>query len=155
MNEPKKTCKTPLRETGCLGNPYFNGCLSIQFFNLPLTLPHPYPYPTHTPTPTPTLPLLSQLGHLCLPTPHCAEPVLLTGRHAAPEVTRCFSTPPDVLQDAMPRRGSLTLVPREVEEFPRGDKHFKHVPSPTYLIYLSPIDLYRKVLFKLYDRSNL
>ena len=26
-------CKTPLGETGCLGNSYFAGCLSIQFFN--------------------------------------------------------------------------------------------------------------------------
>ena len=29
-------------------------------------------------------------------------------------------------------------LPREVEDFPRGDKHFKHVPPPTYLIYFSP-----------------
>ena len=28
-------------------------------------------------------------------------------------------------------------LPREVEDFPRGDKYFKHVP-PTYLIYFSP-----------------
>ena len=25
----QKTCKTPLGETGCLGNPYFSGCLSL------------------------------------------------------------------------------------------------------------------------------
>ena len=30
------------------------------------------------------------------------------------------------------------LLPREVEDFPRGDKYFKHVPPPTYLIYFSP-----------------
>ena len=24
-------------------------------------------------------------------------------------------------------------LPREVEDFPRGDRHFKHVPPPTYL----------------------
>ena len=47
-----------------------------------------------------------------------------------------------------------TPLPREVEDFPRGDKYFKHVPLPTYLIYL-PEDLYRQVLFKLYDRLNL
>ena len=29
-------------------------------------------------------------------------------------------------------------LPREVEDFPRGDRYFKHVPPPTYLIYLSP-----------------
>ena len=27
---------------------------------------------------------------------------------------------------------------REVEDFPRGDNYFKHVPPPTYLIYFSP-----------------
>ena len=30
------------------------------------------------------------------------------------------------------------LLPSEAEEFPRGDKYFKHVPSLTYLIYFSP-----------------
>ena len=34
------------------------------------------------------------------------------------------------------------LIPREAEDFPRGDKHFKHVPLLTYLIYLSPKELY-------------
>ena len=29
-------------------------------------------------------------------------------------------------------------LPKEVEEFPRGDRYFKHVSPPTYLIYLSP-----------------
>ena len=29
-------------------------------------------------------------------------------------------------------------LPREVEDFPRGDKYFKHVPPPTYLIYFPP-----------------
>ena len=33
-------------------------------------------------------------------------------------------------------------LPREVEDFPRGDKHFKHVPPPTYLIYFSPKGVY-------------
>ena len=51
------------------------------------------------------------------------------------------------LRDAMPRQRSLytypTPIPREAEDFPRGDKHFKHVPPPTYLIYLSPKDLHR------------
>ena len=31
----------------------------------------------------------------------------------------------------------------EVEDFPMGDKHFKHVLPPTYLTCLSPKDLYR------------
>ena len=46
------------------------------------------------------------------------------------------------LQDVMPRQRSLSLIPREAEDFPRGDQHFKHVPPPTYLICWSPKDLY-------------
>ena len=33
-------------------------------------------------------------------------------------------------------------LPREAEDFPRGDKYFKHVVLPTYLIYFSPKGLY-------------
>ena len=40
------------------------------------------------------------------------------------------------LRDAMPRQRSLTLIPREAEDFPRGDNHSKHVPLPTYLAWL-------------------
>ena len=53
-------------------------------------------------------------------------------------------------QDVMPHQRSLTLLPREVEDFPRGDRHFKHVPLLTYLIYLSPKELYVLGLFKRY-----
>ena len=47
--------KTPLGETGCLGNPYIllTGCLGIQFFDSPLS--------QH-----------SQLCYLWLPTSQCA-----------------------------------------------------------------------------------
>ena len=34
------------------------------------------------------------------------------------------------------------LFPREVEDFPRGDKHFKHVPLLMYLIYFSSKGVY-------------
>ena len=34
------------------------------------------------------------------------------------------------------------LIPKEAEDFPRGDRDFKHVPPPTYLICLSPRELY-------------
>ena len=30
-------------------------------------------------------------------------------------------------------------LPREAEDFPRGDNHSKHVPLPTYLAWLQPI----------------
>ena len=51
------------------------------------------------------------------------------------------------LRDAMPRYRLLytypTPIPRKAEDFPRGDKHFKGAPPPTYSIYLSPKDLHR------------
>ena len=38
---------------------------------------------------------------------------------------------------------SLTLlIPREAKDFPRGDRHFKHVPPRTYLFCLSAKELY-------------
>ena len=43
------------------------------------------------------------------------------------------------LQDTMPHQRSPTLIPREAEDFPRGDNHSKHVPLPTYLGWLQPI----------------
>ena len=55
--------------------------------------------------------------------PRCDFHGSLTGRNTTPEVT--------------------DRIPGEAKDFPRGDKHFKHVPPPTYLIYLSPKDLYR------------
>ena len=47
---PLRLCKTPLGETGCLGNPYFllTGCLSIQFFDSPLTQSVRPPMVTYT-----------------------------------------------------------------------------------------------------------
>ena len=36
-------------------------------------------------------------------------------------------------------------IPREAEDFPRGDRHLKHVPPLTYLICLSPKELYMVV----------
>ena len=54
------------------------------------------------------------------------------------------------LQDTMPRHWSLTLLPREAEDFRRGDRHFKHVSPLTYLIYLAPKELYLLGLFKCY-----
>ena len=38
-------------------------------------------------------------------------------------------------------------IPREAEDFPRGDKHFKHVSPLTYLIYFSPKEYMWLVLF--------
>ena len=32
-------------------------------------------------------------------------------------------------------------LPREAEDFPRGDRYFKHVPLLKYLIYLSPKEI--------------
>ena len=46
-------------------------------------------------------------------------------------------------------------LPREAEDLPRGDRHFKHVPPLTYLICLSPKELYMVGLFKPYSCSDL
>ena len=40
----------------------------------------------------------------------------------------------------MPRQRSLTLIPRETEDFPRGDNHSKQLALPTYLAWLQPIN---------------
>ena len=91
-------CKTSLGEARCLGNFYFllTGCLSIQCFDSP----------RH-----------SQLGHLWLPTPHCAALVW----HA----------------NAMPSSGHQALptqpLPREAEDSPRDERHFKHVLPSTHI----------------------
>ena len=59
------------------------------------------------------------------------------------------------LPDTMPRQRSLTLIPRKAEDFPRGDRHFKHVFPLTYLICLSPKELYMVGQFKLNGCLNL
>ena len=48
------------------------------------------------------------------------------------------------LRDTMPRQRSLPLLPREAEDFPKGDRC-------TYLINLSPKELYVLGLFKRYS----
>ena len=67
-------------------------------------------------------------------------------RYATPEVTMCF--PPTLFAvSATDLRERFLffgvfyltlLMPWEAEDFPRGDRHFKHVPLLTDLIYLSP-----------------
>ena len=56
LGKPTNFNKTPLGKTGCLCNPYvlLTGCLGLQFFLFTSLSQH------------------SQLGHLWLPTPHCA-----------------------------------------------------------------------------------
>ena len=88
----QKTCKTPLGETGCLGNPYFPGCLSIQFSNLPLPLTQSIKLPMAT-YPSLSSPcvtcgtLCHAIGHQVLSHPLDDFPGCLTGRNATPEVT--------------------------------------------------------------------
>ena len=70
----------------------------------------------------------------------------LTGRYATPEVTHTlFPTQPFLpwvlrIWESVFYLG--LLIPREAEDFSRGDRHFKHVPSPTNLICLSPKESY-------------
>ena len=42
-------------------------------------------------------------------------------------------------RDTMPRQRSLTLLPRETEDFHRGGNHSKHMPPLTHLAWLQPI----------------
>ena len=51
------------------------------------------------------------------------------------------------LRDTIPRQRSPTLIPREAEDFPRGDNHSKHVPLPTYPAWLQPIYYNSRLLF--------
>ena len=57
--------------------------------------------------------------------------------------TQFFSSLTD-LRDIIPRlkSNSHSFLPREAEDFPMGDRYFKHVPLLTYLIYLSPKEIY-------------
>ena len=40
-------------------------------------------------------------------------------------------------------------IPREAEDFPRGDNQSKHMPLPTYLDWLQQFNLYMSILEKL------
>ena len=52
------------------------------------------------------------------------------------------------LRDAMPRHRSLTLLSREEEDFPRGDRHFRHASPLTYVsAYHQKIYIY---IYKVY-----
>ena len=51
------------------------------------------------------------------------------------------------LWDAMLCQRSLTLIPREAEDFSRGDNYSKHVPLPTYLPWLQPIHYNSRFVF--------
>ena len=50
-----------------------------------------------------------------------------------------FSSPTCDLRDTMPRQRSLTLLPKEAQDFPRGGNYSKHVPLLTYLAWLQSI----------------
>ena len=52
---------------------------------------------------------------------------------------RFFSSLTCDLRDTMPRQGSLTLLPREAEDFPGGSSRSGHMPPLTYLARLQPI----------------
>ena len=113
-------CKTPLRETGCLGNPYF------LFYWLPK---HPvFCHPNTVSQGTyDYLPILYSAcvtyGTLCRAIGHQFLP------------TQPF--------------------PRRVEDFLRGERYLKHVPPLTYLINLSPKEVYIVGLLMVSDWSAL
>ena len=100
--------KTPLGETGCLGNPYFmfTGCLSIQFFSSLVRQSVRSPMVTYP-----------QLCNTCV--------TYGTSCHA-------------ITYQILPTHP----LSREAEDFPRGERHFNHASLLTYLIYLSPKEVY-------------
>ena len=96
----------------------------------------------------------------CHWSPGASQPRLLTSSLALPWAIARFLDPFYTFRPAHPfdrecygferERFSLSgvfylllLIPTEAEDFPRGDRHFKHVPPLTYLIYLSLRELYR------------
>ena len=59
------------------------------------------------------------------------------------------------LQDTMPHQSSPTLIPREAENFFRGDNHSKHVPLPTYLAWLQPFYYNSRLVFILAKTAKI
>ena len=140
-------------DTGSLGNSYFltTGCLSIQFFDSP-------PFSQH-----------SQLGRLWLPTPwmpchaihHQVLPTPAFNVTPHPSVIYRQVLRPILYFQASSSQSNLRIrsnpyleklltqsLPREAEDLSRAERCFKHVSRLTYLIYLSPKEVYWQVLFK-------
>ena len=72
--------------------------------------------------------------------------VWLTGRHATPLITKCFSPNPPASLWLMGCHATPLVTkcfsPNPLlseEDFPRGGNHSKHMPLPTYLAWLRPI----------------
>ena len=91
------------------------GCLSNPYFLLTGCLGIQFLFHSPFPTQSVRLPLVTYLS-LCSTCVTCRMLCHVIGHQVLP-------TQP---------------LPREAEDFTRGDKYFKHVPPPTYLIYFSP-----------------
>ena len=144
LNKSKKLTATPVGETGCL---------CIAFFTCPIPfsiIPHSSMYYRQVFRPISYFqPSPSQSDSRLYP----AQPfwmhrhpifqftyMWLTGYHAMPEVTCTHSHV--AYRTPCHAKGHLTLIPGEAKDFRIGDRHFKCVPPPTYLICLSPKGLY-------------
>ena len=123
--------KTPLEETGCLSN--FLGSLSMS----------PALHPGKVSTSSELYPDYFRYFALCSGIQFFYLPPFLTQSVRLPLVTYLslcstyvtYRTPCHAIgHQVLPTQP----LPREAEDFPRGDKYFKHVPLPTYLIYFSP-----------------
>ena len=128
--------KTPLGETGCLSN--FLGSLSMSpahhpGFSDPL---RSAPALSSTPTTFGTFLNVQTSSFFYLP-PFLTQSVRLP-LVTYPSLCSTYVTYRTPCHAIGHRVLPTQPLPREVEEFPRGDKYFKHVPSPTYLIYFSP-----------------
>ena len=124
----KTNSKTPVGETGYLCIAFFSQPLLVSFLTLPWTIARFLdPFYTFSPAHGRLIRDFTLLPFECIG-------------------IQFFNLHLCDLRDAMPRQRSLTLtltlITREAEDFPRGDRHFKYAPLPTYLICLSPKCLY-------------
>ena len=126
---------------------FFFECSGIQFFNFPpvlLTGQHATSVVTRCfpPQPFNVIPYPSVSYHQVF------RPILYF-QPSSSQSDRDFTLTPNqhlcYLWDTMPRQwspGASHPLPKEAEDFPRGEKYFRHMPLPTYLIYFSPKGLY-------------
>ena len=124
----------------------FFECIGIQFFNL-LTCDVTYGTLCHARGHSHFFPTPLVIPHSPVDYRQIFKPILYFHPNPAQSDSRLYPTPFFTVSATDLRERFLSgvfyltlLMPREAEDFLRGDRHFKHVPPPTYLIYLSPKD---------------
>ena len=137
---------------------FWSGCLSIQFSHLPLPLTQSVRPPMAT-YPSLCSPCVTY-GMLCHAIGHQVLPIHPAISHPPVDYHRVFT--PILYFQPSPVQNDSRLTPTTLFFTVSATDLRAHTPYtqgsggfPQGLIYLSTIDLYRQVLFKLHDRSNL